>query len=121
VPGWTPIVLDVTSEQSVGDAIARILERDGRIDALVHCAGMSVAGAVEDVTIAEAEHQFSTNYFGSLRVIRAVLPDMRRRRNGRILVIGSIGGLIGLPLTAVHSPLLGVEVCARRIDRGVAT
>lgn len=100
---WTPIPLDVISDSSVEAAVGRVVAAAGRIDALVHCAGISVAGAVEDVTIAEAEHQLGTNYFGAIRMIQAVLPIMRGQGQGRIVVIGSIGGLIGLPYVAHYS------------------
>ncbi|MEZ5816198.1 MAG: SDR family oxidoreductase [Hyphomicrobiaceae bacterium] len=102
-PRWSPVPLDVTSDSSVGHAVAHILEAEGRIDALVHCAGISVAGAIEDVTIAEAEQQLATNYLGAVRMIRAVLPAMRERGRGRIIVVGSIGGLIGLPFIGHYS------------------
>ncbi len=102
-PAWTPVPLDVTSDASVGAAIARALAADGRIDALIHCAGVSVAGAIEDVTIAEAEHQLAINYFGTVRMVQALLPVMRRAGSGRLVIIGSIGGLIGLPFIGHYS------------------
>lgn len=100
---WTPIPLDVTSESSVAAAVATVLEADQRIDLLVHCAGISVAGSIEDVSIPEAERQLATNYLGTIRVIQAVLPAMRRAGKGRIIVVGSIGGLIGLPFIGHYS------------------
>lgn len=100
---WRQLRLDVTDDQSIADAIAEILETDGRLDALVHCAGISVAGAIEDVTRDEALHQLTTNYLGSVSLLRAVLPSMRQRGGGRIIVIGSIGGLIGLPFIGHYS------------------
>jgi NAD(P)-dependent dehydrogenase (short-subunit alcohol dehydrogenase family) len=102
-PAWTPISLDVTAEQSVREAVSSVLEADGRIDLLVHCAGISVAGSIEDVTIAEAERQLATNYFGAVRVVQSVLPAMRKAGRGRIIIIGSIGGLIGLPFIGHYS------------------
>ncbi|MDX2159265.1 MAG: SDR family oxidoreductase [Hyphomicrobiaceae bacterium] len=100
---WTPVRLDVTSDDSVAAAMAAVLERSQRLDALVHCAGIAVAGSVEDVTLAEAEHQIATNYLGTVRMLRAVLPVMRQQGTGRIIVIGSIGGLIGLPFLGHYS------------------
>lgn len=102
-PAWDPVPLDVTSDTSVEAAVAGVLAASTRIDALVHCAGISVAGAIEDVTIAEAEHQFATNYLGTIRILQAVLPSMRRARSGRIIIVGSIGGLIGLPFIGHYS------------------
>jgi NAD(P)-dependent dehydrogenase (short-subunit alcohol dehydrogenase family) len=101
--GWTPIPLDVTSDDSISSAIQTIVGNAGELGALVHCAGISVAGSIEDVTIGEAEHQFATNYFGAVAMLRAVLPMMRRQGGGRIVVIGSIGGLIGLPFLGHYS------------------
>ncbi len=101
--GWRPVHLDVTSDDSVEAAVAATLAHLGRIDVVVHCAGRSVAGAIEDVTISEAEQQFATNYFGVVRMLRAVLPVMRRQGGGRIVVVGSIGGLIALPFIGHYS------------------
>lgn len=100
---WSEVVLDVCDDASTDAAVQEVLVREGRLDALVHCAGISVAGSIEDVTASEAQHQFETNYFGTVRMVRAVLPAMRGARAGRILVIGSIGGLIGLPFLGHYS------------------
>jgi NAD(P)-dependent dehydrogenase (short-subunit alcohol dehydrogenase family) len=100
---WTYLPIDVADEASVQAAVAEIMRREGRIDAVVHCAGVSLAGAIEDTTVEEAKHEFDVNFFGVVRVVRAVLPVMRRQASGRILVIGSIGGLIGLPFIGYYS------------------
>jgi NAD(P)-dependent dehydrogenase (short-subunit alcohol dehydrogenase family) len=88
--------MDVTQEASVAEAVAQVLEREGHIDAVVHSAGVSLAGPFEETSLSEAQHHFDVNYFGAVRVMRAVLPGMRRQGRGRLLVVGSIGGLIGL-------------------------
>jgi NAD(P)-dependent dehydrogenase (short-subunit alcohol dehydrogenase family) len=95
--------LDITSEDSVQSAVARIIEAEGRIDGLVNNAGIGLAGAIEDTTPEEALQQFDTNLFGQLRVIRAVLPHMRRQRSGYIVNIGSIGGLLAIPYQGLYS------------------
>ncbi len=95
--GWMYVPMDVTDETSVNNAIEEVLRREGRIDALVHCAGSSLAGPIEDTTLEEAKAQFDVNFFGAASVVRAVLPIMRKQNNGRIILIGSIGGLIALP------------------------
>jgi len=100
---WTPITLDVTSDASVETAVGSILDAESRIDLLVHCAGISVAGSIEDVSLDEAAQQLATNYLGAVRVMRAVLPAMRQAQRGRIIMIGSIGGLIGLPFIGHYS------------------
>ena len=75
----------------------------GRMDALVAAAGWGVAGAAEYTTIAEAKAQFETNFWGCVRVVQAVLPQMRAQRSGRIVLISSIGGVIGIPFQAYYS------------------
>lgn len=100
---WTYLPMDVTDDASVERAVAEVVRRAGRIDAIVHCSGVSLAGSVEDTTVEEAKRQFETNFFGAVRVMRAVLPIMRSQGAGKILVIGSIGGLIGLPYIGYYS------------------
>lgn len=101
--GWTYLPMDITDETSVNHAMSQVLQQEGRIDAVVHCAGNSLAGAVEDCSIAEAAAQFDTNYLGTVRLVRAVLPAMRRQKAGKLVIVGSIGGLIGLPFLAHYS------------------
>jgi NAD(P)-dependent dehydrogenase (short-subunit alcohol dehydrogenase family) len=101
--GWQYTRLDVNDEYSAHRAIEEVANREGCIDALVHCAGSSLAGSVEDTTVDEAKVQFDTNFFGTVRVLRAVLPVMRKQGHGKIIVIGSIGGLIALPFIAHYS------------------
>ena len=81
VPGaaWSHIAMDVTDEASVTTAVADIVAQAGRLDAVVHCAGQSFVGAVEEATLAEVSRHFDLNVFGSVRVIRAVLPIMRQQ------------------------------------------
>jgi NAD(P)-dependent dehydrogenase (short-subunit alcohol dehydrogenase family) len=95
--------MDVGDEGSVGEGVAQVLEREGRIDAAVNCAGFGIAGAVEDTSIDEAKGQFDTNFFGVLRVCRAVLPSMRARKSGTIVNVSSIAGLVSLPFQAFYS------------------
>lgn len=99
----SPLKLDVCDEQSVQKCVAEIVEREGRIDAVVNNAGMAIAGAVENTSIAEALRQFDVNFFGVLRVCRAVLPVMRAQGAGHIVNIGSIGGLIAIPYQGLYS------------------
>lgn len=96
-------VMDVTDDSSVDAAIDAIIAAEGRLDTLINCAGYGIAGAVEDTSTAEAWAQFDTNYFGTVRVCRAVLPQMRAQKSGRIITIGSIGGLIAIPFQAHYS------------------
>jgi NAD(P)-dependent dehydrogenase (short-subunit alcohol dehydrogenase family) len=99
----TSIRMDVTQDASVERAVGFVLETTSRIDAVVNSAGMGIAGALEDTTIEEARSQFETNFFGALRVCKAVLPAMRSRRSGTIVNVSSIGGLIALPYQSMYS------------------
>ena len=74
-----------------------------RLDGLVACAGVGLAGSLEDTEDDEAKRNFDTNFFGTARMIRAVLPTMRKQSCGKVVVIGSIGGLIGLPFVPYYS------------------
>jgi len=95
--------LDVTSEDSVGDAVTGVIERFGRIDVLVNNAGIGLAGAAEESTAEQARTLFDVNLFGVMRMTNAVLPHMRARRAGRIVNISSILGLIPAPYMAIYA------------------
>jgi NAD(P)-dependent dehydrogenase (short-subunit alcohol dehydrogenase family) len=95
--------MDVDQDASVRAGVARVIERDGRIDALIAAAGWGIAGAAEYTSIAEAKAQFETNFWGCVRVVQAVLPQMREQQHGRIVLISSIGGVIGIPFQAYYS------------------
>ncbi|MCE9673016.1 SDR family oxidoreductase [Myxococcus stipitatus] len=95
--------LDVTREDSVRRAVDTVLEREGRIDVVVNNAGHALAGALEDTSVEEAWRQLDTNVLGVFRVCKAVLPAMRARRSGRIINIGSLGGVVGLPFQGFYS------------------
>ena len=101
--GWAGLIMDVDSDDAVSGGIKAVLEDHGRIDAVVAAAGWGVAGAAEDTSVAEAKAQFETNFWGSVRVVQAVLPGMRDRRAGRIVLLSSIGGVIGIPFQAYYS------------------
>lgn len=95
--------LDVTDADSVIAAVEQVLEREGRIDALINNAGSGIAGAIETTSDDEARRQLETNFFGVFRMCRAVLPAMRRQGAGRIVNISSLGGLMGLPYQGFYS------------------
>ncbi len=99
----TMLQMDVTDERSVQSAVGSILEKEGRIDILVNCAGTGIAGAVEDCSGAEALRQMDVNYAGALRCIGAVLKNMRERENGLIVNIGSVGGIFSIPFQTLYS------------------
>ena len=101
--GWTPLVIDVDEDESVRDGMAGLLAASGRIDAVVAAAGWGLAGAVERCSIQEAKAQLETNFWGCVRVVQQVLPAMRAQRGGRIVLISSIGGVLGIPFQAFYS------------------
>lgn len=97
------LAMDVDEEISVRSGLTRVLDREGRIDAVVNCAGFGLAGAVEDISIEEARAQFETNFFGTVRVCRAVLPVMRGQGSGIIVNVSSLAGLAAIPFQAYYS------------------
>jgi NAD(P)-dependent dehydrogenase (short-subunit alcohol dehydrogenase family) len=89
--------LDVTDPSGVAEAVAAAETRFGRIDVLVNNAGGGTHGSVEDTDEAAVRSAFEVNFFGAVTVIRAVLPGMRARRQGCIVNMSSVGGLLAFP------------------------
>jgi NAD(P)-dependent dehydrogenase (short-subunit alcohol dehydrogenase family) len=100
---WSPMVMDVDDDQSVADGFTRLLGEQDRLDAVVACAGWGLAGAVEQTPIADARDQVETNFWGAVRVVQQALPVMRRQGHGRIVLMSSIGGIVGIPFQAFYS------------------
>ncbi len=86
--------LDVTEPQSIDDAVAQIIENDGRIYGLVNNAGIGLRGCLEDLDDDEIRNVYEANVFGTFAVTKRVLPHMREARDGRIINISSVGGRI---------------------------
>lgn len=108
----TVMELDVTSDKSASDAIDKIInEESKRIDVLVNNAGYGQGGALEDDSMGEIRALFETNLFGAIRVMKAVLPIMRKQQGGGTIVnITSMGGRIGFPFgTAYHGTKFALE------------
>ena len=97
------VTLDVTSDGSVAACVDAVLSDAGRIDVLVNNAGYGLAGSIEDTTVEEAAAQFDTNFFGAVRVTRAVLPVMLRQGRGRIISVTSLAALVSLPYQPYYS------------------
>lgn len=96
--------LDVTSDESVDATVRELIGLEGRIDLLVNNAGFSVAPAgAEESSIEQARSIFDTNFFGIVRMTRAVVPHMRRKRGGRIINIGSVFGFLPMPYMALYA------------------
>lgn len=92
---FLPLEMQITDETSVTDAITTTIEKFGRIDNVVNNAGYGLAGGIEELTDAEARQNFDVNVFGSLNVIRAVMPHLRKQGSGHIFNISSVGGFTG--------------------------
>jgi NAD(P)-dependent dehydrogenase (short-subunit alcohol dehydrogenase family) len=95
--------LDVCDEGSVRLAVAEVLVKAGAIDVLINNAGLSFLATVEDMSLADWRSQFETNFFGVIRLTQAVLPHMRARRKGRIVMISSVSGLVTPPTQGAYS------------------
>lgn len=102
-PGVTMVPLDVRSDESVGACLNAVVDQAGRLDVLVNNAGYEQAGALEELTLDEAKAQFETNFFGVVRIVKAVLPLMRRQRRGQIITVSSLSGLSPIPFMGIYS------------------
>ncbi|SRR5258708_7247752 len=101
--GFSALHMDVTDDNSVRQCIQQIENQQGRLDVVVNCAGYGIAGAVEETSPEEAMAQFDTNFFGTHRVCRAVLPIMRKQKSGVIINISSLAGLMAVPFQSFYS------------------
>lgn len=98
------IELDVNKEDSVSQAIEKVIANEGHIDVLINNAGFAIAPAgAEESSMQQAQAIFDTNFFGAVRMTRAVLPVMREQKSGLILNISSILGLLPTPFGALYS------------------
>ena len=94
--------LDVNNDNSVRNTIHKILDEKKKIDILINNAGYGLFGALEDISIEEVKKQFETKLFGAIRTIKEVLPTMRKQRNGIIINVTSIAGVVGVPAECIY-------------------
>lgn len=99
---WRHDRVDVTDLTGVDDFIQDVANRHGRIDAVVCCAGVGVAGPIETSSIDDARQQFDTNYWGSVYTVRAALSHLRAAR-GRVVVVSSVAGAMGIPFQGAYA------------------
>jgi NAD(P)-dependent dehydrogenase (short-subunit alcohol dehydrogenase family) len=97
-----PVELDVTDQDSIAAAVDKVIATFGRIDVLLNNAGYGIFGALEETTDAETHAIYDTNVFGTMNVIRAVLPHLRERQSGRIVTIASMAGYATDPGGALY-------------------
>ena len=95
-------VLDVTDTRGIPSVVRDVVREFGGIDVLVNNAGYGLLGAVEELDDAQARRVIETNYFGTLNMIRAVIPHFRARGRGHIVNISSSAGFMGMPGVALY-------------------
>ncbi|WP_142986687.1 SDR family oxidoreductase [Halorubrum cibi] len=101
--GCTLATLDVTDQEDIDRVVDRVLDEEGAIDALVNNAGYGQFGPIEDVETETVHEQFDVNVYGPHRLTRAVLPAMRRERDGTILNVSSVAGRVSFPGGGVYA------------------
>ena len=100
---FAPIRVDVLDENSIINAVKHVIEKEGRLDTVICNAGIMIDGLVEGTSIDEFTAVMDVNFLGVIRTIQAVLPYMRDANAGRIIVISSLSGIIGLPGTGAYT------------------
>src|ERR1700722_3661648 len=100
---WRGVVVDVDSDDSVTNTFADVDTEHGQLNAVLACAGWGVASAVEQTSIEDAKAQLETNFWGVIRVVNAALPRLRAQGGGHIVILSSIGGVLGIPFQAFYS------------------
>ncbi len=102
--GFDAVRLDVADDASIQRALAEAYTlTGGALDALVNNAGIAIPGAIEDLSRANLQRQFDVNFFGLVELTRGVLPAMRRRGRGRIVMVSSILGRVALPWRGAYN------------------
>jgi NAD(P)-dependent dehydrogenase (short-subunit alcohol dehydrogenase family) len=97
------VELDVCDDASVQRVVNGVLAKAGAIDVLINNAGVNYTGTLEDLRLEDWKRQFETNVFGVVRVTQAVLPHMRERRRGRIVMMSSVSGFVTPPAQGAYS------------------
>lgn len=95
--------LDVTSLPSIENCLTLLFQKTNKIDALINNAGVVVVGSAEETSCELAKEEFEINFWGAVNMTRAVLPVMREQRGGKIITIGSLAGLIGVPFESYYA------------------
>ena len=103
IPGVEVLPLDVRLDESVDACLEAVLKQAKRLDIVINNAGYELGGAIEETTLEEVKAQFETNFYGVVRMIKAVLPIMRRQGKGQIINISSLAGLATVPFLGVYS------------------
>ncbi|MEP3836014.1 MAG: SDR family oxidoreductase [Algibacter sp.] len=101
------LALDVKENLSISETVRTIIEKEGRLDIVINNAGAGITGPIEETPDEEIKNNFETNFFGPIRVIKAVLPQMRKQNSGLIVNVTSIAGYMGLPYRGIYSASKG--------------
>ncbi|HEV2119920.1 MAG TPA: SDR family NAD(P)-dependent oxidoreductase [Candidatus Bathyarchaeia archaeon] len=102
-PGVGMIALDLDSDDSVKNGVKELLDETERLDVLVNNAGYVLTGGAEETSIAEAKAQFETDFFGHVRVTKALLPTMRKQGSGQIINISSLAAILPVPFEGYYA------------------
>jgi len=101
--GVEMVQLDIDSDESVSRCVNTVQEKAGHVDVLVNNAGYVLTGGIEETSIEEAKAQFETNFFGAVRMTKAVLPTMRKRGSGQIVNISSLVAVLPVPFEGYYA------------------
>ncbi len=102
-PNQELVPLDVTSSKSITACVEAVLKKSGKIDVLINNIGGGLAGAIEETSLEEAKGIFEASFWSAVRVTKAVLPSMRKRRSGKIIIMSSAGGFNAFPYRTFYS------------------
>ena len=110
-------VADVTDDERIAQVVARVVEDHGRLDAVLHCAGVVTYGRTEDVSAADFEQVVSTNLLGSATLARHVIPVLRAQESGVLVLVGSLLGHVAVPeMTPYVVSKWAVRALARQLE-----
>lgn len=97
------IALDLDSEKSINSFAERVFSEVSRLDVLINNAGFLVSGIAEETPVELGRQQLETNFWGTLKVTNALLPQFRKQKSGKIITVGSIVGLVSFPNGAYYA------------------
>jgi short-subunit dehydrogenase len=97
------LTLNVDDDASAKACVDQVVKEAGQIDILINNAGYDIYGSAEETTLEELRAQMETNFFGTVRITKLVLPHMRERRSGKIINVSSVGGLFALPFNSAYA------------------
>ncbi len=101
--GVQSLVLDITDAEATRQAVGQLIAATGRLDTVIHAAGISDAAPLEVTPLKQARQVMDTNFFGTLHIIQATGPHLRAGETGALVVISSISGAMGIPYFGVYS------------------